>query len=232
MRLDFYYNWKYTVLLVSLLLVLAGRMAATQFPDSRLPLAAGSAIVVLSALMTVVSHRRYRAAAIVLAVPAIMGTFGGGIHTGRAFEFSGVIGQIFGIAFLGFTVAIILHDLIQHRDVTVDSLIGTFCGYVLIGAIWSEMYFLLEYIHPGTLHFALNAPAETFDSAPDRWLSIQYFSFTTLSTLGYGDISPVSPIARTLACLEAMSGQFYLAVLVAGLVSVRASTVINREKEE
>lgn len=50
---------------------------------------------------------------------------------------------------------------------------------------------------------------------------MQYFSFVTLSTLGYGDILPMTPLTRILACLEAICGQFYLAVLVAGLVSVR-----------
>jgi len=229
MRMEFYYSFKYTVLLVSLVAVLSGRMAAAAYPESRLPLATCSAIVVLSALLTVINHRKYRVAAIILAVPAMMGTFGGGGGTGKAFEYSAVVGQLFGIVFLSFTVGIILRDLIRHRDVNFDSLVGTFCGYVLIGAIWSEMYFFLEYIHPGTLHFAQLNPRDTFETAPDRWLLIQYFSFTTLSTLGYGDISPVSPIARTLACLEAICGQFYLAVLVAGLVSVRASTFLSND---
>jgi hypothetical protein len=159
-----------------------------------------------------------------------MGTFGGGGGTGKAFQISAVVGQAFGIVFLSFTVAIILRDLIRHRNVTFDSLVGTFCGYILIGAIWSEMYFLLEYLHPGTLHFTLSQELEAHDDGPARWLLIQYFSFTTLSTLGYGDISPVSVFARTLACLEAMCGQFYLAVLVAGLVSVRASSFLNDDK--
>jgi len=52
---------------------------------------------------------------------------------------------------------------------------------------------------------------------------LTYYSFVTLTTVGYGDISPVSPATRTLAWMEAITGQFYLAVIVAGLVSVLAA---------
>jgi hypothetical protein len=134
-----------------------------------------------------------------------------------------IVGRAFSIAFLVYTVVMILRDLLMQRVVTWDSLVGSFCGYLLIGVTWSEMYALLQLISPGALHFEIES-TRALASQANTWQHFQYFSFVTLSTVGYGDITPVSPTARALAMMEAICGQFYLAVLVAALVGLRVSS--------
>jgi hypothetical protein len=81
--------------------------------------------------------------------------------------------------------------------------------------MWSYAYFLADMIIPGSIHPTANTREAVAPMA--RYV---YFSFTTLTTLGYGDIVPVHPIARTLAICEGLIGQLYPAVLIAGLLAM------------
>ena len=96
-----------------------------------------------------------------------------------------------------------------------DRIIGAICVYVLIGLAWAKMYEALDGIAPGSLRF----PADTAWATPGL-LRYSYFSFVTLATLGYGDVSPVTVVAGTLAWLEAITGQLYVAITVARLVAL------------
>src|SRR5271166_3778720 len=93
---------------------------------------------------------------------------------------------------------------------------GAIAVYLLFGAGWAHAYHLTAILHPGSF----NAPAGDMNSPLD-WT---YFSFVTLSTVGYGDVTPVRPIARMLAVGEALTGQLYLAVLIARLVAMEVIT--------
>jgi voltage-gated potassium channel len=96
-----------------------------------------------------------------------------------------------------------------------DRIIGAICVYVLIGLAWAKMYEALDGIAPGSFRF----PADTAWATPGL-LRYSYFSFVTLATLGYGDVSPVTVMAGTLAWLEAITGQLYVAITVARLVAL------------
>jgi hypothetical protein len=84
------------------------------------------------------------------------------------------------------------------------------------------LYAVIEVTQPGSFQ-ATGKMADSLTSVEGRGPVLIYYSFVTMTTVGYGDITPVSPPARTLAWLEAMTGQFYIAVLVAGLVGIRLS---------
>jgi hypothetical protein len=124
------------------------------------------------------------------------------------------------LAITGFLVVAISHSFKQvlfGTEMNVNRLAGAICVFLLLGIIWSFAYLLLELAIPGSF--------SGFDASQDpnsdsNWL---YFSFVTLTTLGYGDITPESATARTLAFMQAVVGQFYIAVLVAGLVSAYIS---------
>ena len=112
----------------------------------------------------------------------------------------------------------ILSCLIAARNVFVwhqadlNSLVGAFCVYLLLGLIWAIMYQLL---YPfGWAAFS----GSLAEGGQPQFPALTYFSFVTLTGLGYGDIVPVGVLVRTLAYLEAAIGQFYLAVMVASLV--------------
>ena len=119
-----------------------------------------------------------------------------------------------------------LRQVAVGNDISLNRIIGAICVYLMLGVMWSIAYAILEHSLPGSFDglTAMVAPAWN----PD-WI---YFSFVTITTLGYGDILPVTQTARSLAFAEAIVGQFYIAVLVAGLVSAYISTQGNNRDQE
>lgn len=101
------------------------------------------------------------------------------------------------------------------RRVDTNTLIGAICIYLLLGLIWATLYALSAFFWTEGTFVGLSYREDAF-----QFDSFLYFSFVTLTTAGYGDITPVNPLIRTLAYLEMIVGQFYMAVLVAGLVGL------------
>jgi hypothetical protein len=120
-------------------------------------------------------------------------------------------------AFLGFSIAVILREIFAQRATGIGDILGAFAGYVLIGVAWGNLFALAELAAPGS--FTVN-PAIAWETGEwhQRRALFDYFSFTTLTTLGFGDVTPIGPPATTLSWLEVMLGQFYLAVVIAQLV--------------
>ena len=120
--------------------------------------------------------------------------------------------------FCGFLSAVILREVLQDDDVDADTIRGAICAYLFVGICWAGAYAFVEHLHPGSLSLPAAGPGVApGDPRPEKLL---YFSFVTLATLGYGDILPATPVTRALAWMEAVFGQFYIAVLVARLVGV------------
>ena len=117
----------------------------------------------------------------------------------------------------------ILYDLFQSKRVTGDTLAGAVCVYLLIGLIFSIIYTILLEFSPTAIK-GLEA-ANWYDNMP----STTYFSFVTLTTLGYGDMSPATHIAEVIVIMEAVTGMFYIAIIVASLIG--AMRVKNRPSE-
>lgn len=103
------------------------------------------------------------------------------------------------------------------NEISANRVIGAVSLYLLFGVLWAITYAMLEQVNPDSFR-GLSEPLSQGWS--NDWL---YFSFVTMTTLGYGDITPVSATARTFAYLQAVFGQFYIAILVAGLVSAYIS---------
>jgi voltage-gated potassium channel len=108
--------------------------------------------------------------------------------------------------YLGFN-----HILFSGR-ITANKIVGSLCIYLLIGVLWGLIYIFIAIIFVEAFHGDI-----PFNEYSRMW-DYLYFSFVTLTTLGYGDITPTLPFVRSLAYLEAICGQFYLAILVASLV--------------
>jgi hypothetical protein len=115
-----------------------------------------------------------------------------------------------------FCVSILAYVLHSGR-VTSDKIFAALCVYLLLGFVWTYAYALLDDMQPGS--FADSTETGRTDEV-GRIMQLRYFSFATLTTLGYGDVLPRSSTARTMATLEAVMGQIYLAVLVARLVGL------------
>lgn len=101
-----------------------------------------------------------------------------------------------------------------HRAVG-DRIVGAICVYLLIGLGYASIYETLDGVFPGSFRF----PADSAWTAPGP-LRYRYFSFVTLATVGYGDVTPVTAFAGTLAALQAIAGQLYIGITVARLVAL------------
>ena len=106
---------------------------------------------------------------------------------------------------------VVLALVVRRGPITPRRIQGAIAVYLLLGFIWAEAYELMALWHPG----AFTGAVEGSGSLP--WT---YYSFVTLTTMGYGDIMPVHPLARAVAVLEALTGQLYLAIMLARLVSL------------
>jgi voltage-gated potassium channel len=138
-------------------------------------------------------------------------------------------------AFLLYLTIMILNEVLRARSVTLDTIAGAVCAYLLIGLAWAFVYRAMFAINPHSFLFATSSFARIFeDDARLRPLLMHfaYYSFATLTTTGFGDITPASGSARALSVLEAIAGQFFIAVLIARLVSlelIHSSTRRDRE---
>ncbi len=113
----------------------------------------------------------------------------------------------------------ILYDVILGARVTLETLRGVVCVYVLFGFIFAYLYLLVESYFPNSVSIR-GAQVPVFPNV-DYFLSqMLYYSFITLLTVGYGDIAPLSSLAQTFCVIEGVIGQFYIAILVARIVSV------------
>ncbi len=106
---------------------------------------------------------------------------------------------------------VVLGLVLRRGPITTRRIQGAIAVYLLLGFIWAQAYELLALWHPGAFTGAVDG------SGPLPWT---YYSFVTLTTMGYGDIMPVHPLARAAAVLEALTGQLYLAIMLARLVSL------------
>jgi voltage-gated potassium channel len=124
--------------------------------------------------------------------------------------------SIIGIIFVAYIIVLILRHIFKQEEVTVETIYGALVVYILVGIMWFFLYQLTEFLHPNSFSLAI-------DPATESKKIIFYYSFVTLTTLGYGDIEPISAPARSLAMLEAIVGQMYIAVLIARLVGMHIS---------
>lgn len=113
---------------------------------------------------------------------------------------------------LGLFTAVMLARVFAPGPVTSYRLVGAVVAYLLVGLTWAYLYDLVEVLRPGSFH----APRGV---AEGSYPAVLYYSFVTLTTVGYGDITPVSSVARALSNLESLIGVLYPAVLIGRLLS-------------
>ena len=131
------------------------------------------------------------------------------------------------LIFFSLSCIIAVYDVLFGGAIDINRLVGAVCIYLLSGSIWGIAYFLLSLVAPASFAGTIG---ETWS---EQLNELTYHSFVTLTTLGYGDVTPVEPVARTLSYLEAVLGQLYLTVLVAALVGMHIAgrrSVFSPEK--
>ena len=164
--------------------------------------------------------------ALVLILPAIVSNVAHYALSERLQPMAATVYHFSSAAFLGLAVAVILRDILRKRAITADDVLGAIAGWVLMGLIWGHFYALTDRLVPDS--FSVSAAiAGQLQEWHSRRALFDYFSFTTLTSLGYGDITPTRAPAYTLAWLEVMFGSFYMAVIVAQLVGVKLAQAVG-----
>ncbi len=126
-----------------------------------------------------------------------------------------ILGTATGIVFLLIVIGLLGTMVIGAKNVSLHTIEGGIAIYLLIALLWGQIYLLLERLSPGSFHFAVQ------DKTPEGTkAALSYFSLVTITTVGYGDVTAVHPLARSFAALEAFIGQIYPVVLLARLVSL------------
>ena len=153
---------------------------------------------------------------IVLVILGISSNFLAYTGAGHFFHYLSLISYII---FLLLTISLAIRQVVSSGPINTNRVIGAICIYLLLGLIWSLFYVLLNMAVPGS--FSTQIGGTPFQQV-NHFL---YFSFVTLTTLGYGDIIPIRETARALSNIESIFGQFYIAILVGGVVA----TFISRK---
>ena len=131
--------------------------------------------------------------------------------------------NLFGLFFMLYMIILFLEHFFRQDEINREVIFGALVVYFLMGLMWGYGYTLLEHLIPGS--FIHPAGLADLDLG-----AFNYFSFVTMTTLGYGDITPVSEGAKAMVMTQAVSGQVYLAVLVARLVGINiAQRIENKE---
>jgi voltage-gated potassium channel len=217
-------RYRFYYLLGSLLMLLVGMALADKHPMADLLFCVLFSAVLLAAVMSICQWRGRVVVTILVAMPILI------LNVAKYAAQNIVEHNVLTIAhdasaivFLAFVSFHILSAIIRDQ-VTWDTIAGAISLYMLIALMWTFQYSILITVDPEAIQSIVTVNGSEVRTPISehvaRFEQLVYFSFVTLTTLGYGDTVPVSSIARTTSYLETLFGQFYMAVLVARLVAV------------
>ncbi|MGD8719893.1 MAG: potassium channel family protein [Candidatus Zixiibacteriota bacterium] len=130
--------------------------------------------------------------------------------------------------FYAFAAVAVLSRVARNRRVTPDELAGAVGAYILIGLFFSMLFLWIELLQPGSFHISTQTNPNSLIDYSDFVL----FSFATLTTLGYGDITPLTHLTQVLSVLESIIGVLFVAVLVGGIVGILTSEHLAKKEQQ
>lgn len=205
---------RHLVLLISLLVIFVISPFVVPYYYGPTILNVIAAAMLLSAIYAVSRRRSFLVFGVTFSVFSIAATFWLAVSPSHWLI---IVAHGSFVVLITFFATAILSYVLGRDKVTWDKIFGAICAYLLLGYAWTFAYSVITELQPAS--FA----SQTSPMPPDivgRVMQLRYFSFVTLATIGYGDIVPQTPAARTLALLEAIVGQFYLVALVGRLVGL------------
>ena len=213
---------KYAALLLAMLALFVLGAAAGDSAISRRMMHVAMCVVLVTGVLAVSGHRRL--------LWIVGGPAGAGVVIGSVYEITDIAwllptAQAINISLLLLVAAIVLIDVLRDRQVTGDTICGAVCVYLLIGLAGSLGFALIVGFNPSAL---ASSDAATMLALSEEHVTRNtgdfiYFGFVTMTALGYGDITPVSPPARMLAWMLAVVGQLFVAILIARLVGLHVA---------
>jgi hypothetical protein len=221
-------RWRFAALLAAALLLAVAQPLASGMVGDEGSFDVFFSLLIGGVLLLVHDQRELRITTISLGLVSFFGIWTGHALGGAPGRLLLVASHLLAACVFAFALYGILRALLAGQ-VSGDAIFAAVCGYLLLGIIWTLLYRAVDTAYPGS--FAVSASLQTERGAAtlDR-STLCYYSFVTLSTVGYGDIVPITQLARTLAWIEAVTGQFYLATLVAGLVGLKVSQAMKQDR--
>ena len=202
--------------LIALVVVFIGIPFIEQFDKNKHIEAILMTLLLVSGVLAVGGHRRTLILGVILVLPALAGKW---INHYWPEQASVEFFYVAGLVFLLFLIWEFLHFILRAPRVNSEVICAGLSIYLLLGLLWMFAYLLVARAVPDAFAFNAGSAAEQSLHGANAF----YFSFITLSTVGYGDITPVSHVARMLAAMEAISGTLYVAVLISRLVALYSS---------
>ena len=174
-------------------------------------------LVLVGAVFSQSDRPRHMAIVVMLAIPTAIGQVVALAVTHHRIH---ILATVLSFCFIAYVFTIVLSSVLRSGRVTGDKISGSICAYLLLGLGWALIYGLIAVIDPEAFAVPENMVGFEEGNAVGEHGFI-YYSFVTLTTLGYGDVTPLSSFARAFAWMEAATGQLYIAILVARLVALQ-----------
>jgi hypothetical protein len=204
---------RFLVLLILILFMLVLTPFLDQFVQTRILMDVFLTTIFIFIIYTIRLKRPQAIIASILVLPLVVATWSTYFVEIKTLS---LLTRIFGALFFAYAAINILRIIVKSEKVTRETIFSAIVAYLLIALMWAFLYMILELVSPGSFSF----PDKGFQG---ETMQFEYLSFVTITTLGYGDITPVTDKASALVIIEAVIGQIYLVVLVAWLVGMHVS---------
>ena len=227
--LDFIYKWRFSLLLAALvinillvpLLTNIGADSAYNLGSILIQLAFTLLLVIL--VFTVGHNTKLKIAYVILALAALIFSWANLGDSNSTITF---YRTLFSFIALTFAMTLLIIEVFSDDCVTMDTISGALCAYLLLGLTFASVYAFIDIVQPNSFISTVTdtpMPLATDSAGLDRI----YFSFITMLTVGYGDIAPLSHAAKLFTIIEGFFGQVYLVVMIARLVGMHVSQRVN-----
>lgn len=213
---------RFTYLTVSLLLLITAYPYVQGDMGGQIILSLLATLVMITSVIAVGDRKRHTVIALILAAPWFLLLL-------LKFPFIPIDSSVlikdeifFAFLLFAYTTYRIFVHIIKSREITAEILSASICVYLLLGLTWTTMYVIINIFYPGSF---IDTDGSAVQDGPD----FLFFSYVTLTTVGYGNIEAITDQARSLASIEALCGQLYLTIMVARLVGLHISKPANRK---
>ena len=169
------------------------------------------------ALYTVSGSRRVLMLAVIVLIPTVGSTW---LAEPGQEKYLAYLDNITNILYFGLICAFLGQYILTTQRVTLEVIFAAMCLYMMLAILWAAIYTNLELYYQNAFTFRGEFAEQAGVLQESIFRNMMYFSFVTLSTLGYGDVLPVHQVSQSWAAMEAMIGQFFIATIIARLVSV------------
>ena len=216
------FKWRFAYLFLTILIFMGLEPVHVKIRYLNILLDIVFTVVLIASINVVSLNKKQTVIGLILAIPAFVTTWATSIFT-QPWLF--LAASISGAAFFLFLALAIFIFVINQDYISRDMMSGAAVVYLLLAIMWTFAYRAIELIQPGSFYISEQDIIE-------HGFPFLYFSIVTITTLGYGDIHPITNASRTAASLEALIGQIYLVFTVARLVSIHTSQSLERKKKK